>query len=122
MLSTGSLVFWLTKQRVVVDGIIETTYVGINKGVMQGTIFVDGEWQKPVDAKNKLFVKFAHDITANAPVKSRLDSVSATAEGISNWLETNRMTLNLPKTWEIVVHSGSTKPFPTPIAGIKRVG
>ena len=75
---------------------------------------------KPIDAKNNLLVKFADDITASAPVKSGLDSASAEAEGIQNWSETNQMTLNIYKTWEMVVQSGSTKPLPTPNVGIEQ--
>ncbi len=30
------------------------------------------------------------------------------------------MTLNLSKTWEMVVHGGSIKPLPAPIVGIER--
>ena len=47
-------------------------------------------------------IKFADDITASSPAKSGLDSASAEAEGIQNWSETNQMTLNLSKTWEMV--------------------
>ena len=65
---------------------------------------------KPIDAKNNLLVKFADDITASAPVKSGLDSASAEAEGIQNWSETNQVTLNISKTWEMVVQSRSTNP------------
>ena len=71
-----------------------------------------------MDAKKTLFVKFADDITASAPVKSGLDSASA--EGIQNRSETNQMTLNISKTWEMVVQSGSTKPLPTPIVGFEQ--
>ena len=61
-----------------------------------------------MDAQNNLLVKFADDITASAPAKSGLDSA------------TNQMTLNLSKTWEMVLQSGSMKPLPTPIAGIEQ--
>ena len=68
----------------------------------------------------KNLVKFADDITASAPAKSGLDSASAEAEGIRNWSGKNQMTLNLSKTWEMVAQRGSTKPLPTPIAGIEQ--
>ncbi len=60
---------------------------------------------KPMDAQNNLLVKFADDITTSAPVK--LGSDSAEVESIQNWSEANQMTLNLSKTWEMVVHGGS---------------
>ena len=75
---------------------------------------------KPMDAQNNLLVKFADDITTSAPVKSGLDSAEAETESIQNWSEANQMTLNLSKTWEMVVHCGSMKPLPAPIAGINR--
>ena len=75
---------------------------------------------KPIDTQNNLLVKFADDITTSAPVKSGSDSAKAETESIQNWSEANQMTLNLSKTWEIVVHCGSMKPLPAPIAGINR--
>ena len=47
--------------------------------------------------------------------KSGLDSASVEAEGIQNWSEINQMTLNILKTWEMVVQSRSTKPLPTQV-------
>ena len=75
---------------------------------------------KPIDAKNNLLVKFADDITASAPVKSGLNSASAEAEGILNWSETNQMTLNIYKTWEMVIKHGKRYGVPTPIVGIEQ--
>ncbi|CAB4035417.1 Hypothetical predicted protein, partial [Paramuricea clavata] len=86
----------------------------------EGADYVRVNDVKPVDAKNNRLVKFADDITASAPVKSGLDSASAEVEGIQNWSETNQMTLNISKTWEMVVQSGSTKSLPTPIVGIEQ--
>ena len=108
------------KQKVVVDG-IETTYVGINRGVPQGTVLDPFFFSlmvneiKPIDATINLLVKFVNDITVSAPVESGSDSVSAEVEGIQNWSGVNQMTLNLSKTWEMVVHSKSKEPLPTPI-------
>ncbi len=73
---------------------------------------------KPMDAQNNLLVKFADDITTSAPVKSGSDSAEAEVESIQNWSEANQMTLNLSKTWEMVVHGRShVKPLPAPIVG-----
>ena len=73
-----------------------------------------------MDAQNNLLVKFADDITTSAPVKSRSDSAEAEVESIQNWSEANQMTLNLSKTWEMVVHGGSMRPLPASIVGIER--
>ena len=73
---------------------------------------------KPMDAQNNLLVKFVDDITTSAPVKSRSDSAEDEVESIQNWSDANQMTLNLSKTWEMVVHGGSMRPFPVPIVGI----
>ncbi|CAB4021796.1 Hypothetical predicted protein, partial [Paramuricea clavata] len=75
---------------------------------------------KPMDAQNNLLVKFADDITTSAPVKSGWDSAEAEVESIQNWSEATQITLNLSKTWEMVVHGGSMKPLPAPIVGIER--
>ncbi|CAB4009901.1 Hypothetical predicted protein [Paramuricea clavata] len=84
------------------------------------SIFVDGYHIKPMDAQNNLLVKFADDITTSAPVKSGSDSAEAEVESIQNWSEANQMTLNVSKTWEMVVHGGSMKPLPAPIVGNER--
>ena len=39
---------------------------------------------------------------------------------IEKWTETKRRSLNLDKTWEMVVSGKSTNPLPEPIAGIER--
>ncbi|CAB4032087.1 Hypothetical predicted protein [Paramuricea clavata] len=73
-----------------------------------------------MDTQNNLLVKFADDITTSAPVKSGSDSAEAEVESVQNWSDANQMTLNLSKTWEMVVHGGSMKPLPAPIVGIER--
>ena len=47
-------------------------------------------------------------------MKNNYDSVPAEVDNIEKWTETNRMSLNLDKTWEMVVSSKSTNPLPEP--------
>lgn len=113
------------KQRVVVDG-ITTEYLDINKGVPQGTVLgpflfslmVDDI--KSVEPETNLLVKFADDITVSAPVKSTGDSAELETRNIENWARNNRMTLNLSKTWEMLLSGGTSKPPPAPIEDIER--
>ena len=113
------------KQRVVVDG-IKTGYVDINKGVPQGTVIgpflfslmVDDI--KPKQPETNVLVKFADDMTVSAPVKSNSDSATMEVRNIENWARRNRMTLNLSKTWEMLLSGGTSKPPPVPIEGIER--
>ncbi|CAB4017597.1 Hypothetical predicted protein [Paramuricea clavata] len=113
------------KQKVVVDGII-TRYVDINKGVPQGTVIgpflfslmVDDI--KPKQPETNVLVKFADDMTVSAPVKSNSDYATMEVRNIKNWARRNRMTLNLTKTWEMLLSGGTSKPPPAPIEGIER--
>ncbi|CAB4029518.1 Hypothetical predicted protein, partial [Paramuricea clavata] len=113
------------RQRVIVNG-IETNYVDINKGVPQGTVlgpFLFSLMINDLTVKgpnNNILVKFADDMTVSAPVKNNYDSALAEVDNIEKWTETNRMSLNLDKTWEMVVSGKSTNPLPEPIPGIER--
>jgi hypothetical protein len=72
------------------------------------------------DPDNSILVKFADDMTVSAPVKNNYDSAPAEVDNIEKWTETNRMSLNLDKTWEMVkwqINKSSTR---TTIAGIER--
>ena len=75
------------------------------------------------DPKRNLLVKFADDITISIPVSS--DSTDATineVNSIRDWAASNRMTLNLSKTWEMLIHGKTTKLNPQPVPGIERKG
>ena len=110
------------RQRVIVNG-IETTYVAVNKGVPQGTflfsLMINDLTVK--DPDNNLLVKFADDMTVSVPVKENYDAASAEVDNIKKWTEANRMSLNLTKTWEMIVSSKSASPSPEPIIGIERM-
>ena len=95
-----------------VDGFI-TEYANINRGVPQGTVigpFLFSLMVEDITPKqpetNKL-IKFADDMTVSAPVRSNKDSSIEEVKHIENWATRNRMTLNLSKTWEMIL-SGRT--------------
>ena len=67
-----------------------------------------------------ILVKFADDMTVGAPVKNNHDSELVEVDNIEKWTETNRVSLNLDKTWEMVASGKSANPLPQPIAGIER--
>ncbi|CAB3992162.1 Hypothetical predicted protein [Paramuricea clavata] len=54
-------------------------------------------------------------MTVSAPVKDNYDSGVG---NIEKWTESKRMTLNLAKTWEMIVSGKSANP--PPMAGIER--
>ena len=114
------------KQRVVVDG-ITTEFIDINRGVPQGTVLGPILFSLMVndiqlaDPRRNLLVKFADDITISIPVSN--DSTDATineVNSIRDWAASNRMTLNLSKTWEMLIHGKTTKPNPQPVPDIER--
>ena len=113
------------KQRVVVDGFI-TEYANINRGVPQGTVIgpflfsLMVEDIKPKQPETNTLIKFADNMTVSAPVTSNKDSSMKEVKHIENWATRNRMTLNLSKTWEMLLSGGTSKPPPGPINGIKR--
>lgn len=113
------------KQRVVVDE-VTTNYVSINRGVPQGTVLGPILFSLMVndicvsDPRNNLMVKYADDITISAPVKKGSDTAIAEVNNIERWAENNEMTLNLTKTWEMIIHGKTTMPTPPLLPEIKR--
>ena len=114
------------KQRVVVDG-ITTEFIDINRGVPQGTVLGPILFSLMVndlqlaDPKRNLMVKFAEDITISIPVsKDSTDVTINEVNSMKHWAASNRMTLNLSKTWEILIQGKTTKPNPQPVPGIER--
>ncbi|CAB3984873.1 Hypothetical predicted protein [Paramuricea clavata] len=83
-------------------------------------VFSSCNYKTVKDPDNNLLVKFADDITVSAPVKDNYDSAPAEVDNNEKWTETNRMTLNLAKTWETTVSGKLANPPPEPIAGIER--
>ena len=111
---------------VVIDG-ITTEFIDINRGVPQGTVLGPILFSLIVndiqlaDPRRNLMVKFADDITISIPVSK--DSTNATIDEVNSMKHCaarNRMTLNLSKTWEMLIHGKTTKPNPQPVPGIER--
>lgn len=113
------------KQRVAVEG-RTTDYVDINKGVPQGTVLGPILFSlmvndiKLVHPNTNLMVKFADDITISSPVKENSDLAHLEVTNIEHWAKANKMSLNLSKSWELLVRTKTTKPPPPPLPGIKR--
>ena len=113
------------KQRVVLDG-FTTNYLSINRGIPQGTVLGQILFSLMVndicaaDEKNNLLVKFADDITVTVPVRNGKHSASLEVNNMRDWCKKNYMSLNLPKTWEMVIHVKTSKPKPQPLQDIKR--
>ena len=111
-------------QRVVIDG-IKTDYLPINRGVPQGTVLGPILFSimindiRPVQASN-LIVKFADDINLGIKVTDDSDTSHMETNNIKTWAETNRMKLNLKKTWEMVIHGKISRPLPEPLPMITR--
>ena len=95
------------KKRVVMDGKI-TDYVDINKGVPQGTVLGPLLFSlmvndiKLVDSNNRS-LKCADDFTISVPVRRKSDTELAKVKYLKSWAANNRMSLNLSKTWEMLL-------------------
>ena len=109
----------------VVDG-IETDFLEINRGVPQGTVIGPFLFSLMVndisleDPERNLLTKFADDLTVSAPVKISEGSAIKEVKNIKVWVGENRMTLNMSKTWEMVVRGRTNKLPPSQIDNIER--
>ena len=65
-------------------------------------------------------VKYADDTTVCAPVTSSADSALSEVNSIKRWADTNRMTLNISKTWEMTIHGKTKKEQHPLLPDIKR--
>ncbi len=104
-----------------------TEFVDINRGVPQGTILgpilfsVMVNDIKVIDPTCSLLEKFADDLTLSVPIRNNgSDGSSLEVSNIMKWAETNRMDLNLGKTWEMVLKGNTLKPLPDPLQFIER--
>ena len=94
------------RQRVKVDG-VTTEFLDINRGVPQGTVLEPIMFTimvndiKAVNLSNDLS-KFA-DIAIIAPVYDYEDSAGDEVENMKLWSNENRMSLNMEKTYEMIV-------------------
>ena len=69
-----------------------------------------------------LLVNYADDITFSVSIRSNSPDLSlGEVQNIPIWSIENRKTLNLKKTWEMVVRGTTKKPIPEPICWEERV-
>ena len=72
------------------------------------------------DPRRNLMVKFVDDITISIPVsKGSTDVTINEVDCMNHWAASNRMIVNLSKTWENVIHAKTTKPNPQLVPGIE---
>ena len=115
------------RQRVVLDGVV-TSFLNVNRGVPQGTVLGPLLFSIMVNdiklvSPKTLLIKYADDITANVPFttgSNLTDSSHCEVENIKRWADKNLMTLNMKKTFEMVVKGKTTMPLPEPVDRITR--
>ena len=69
---------------------------------------------------NNGIVKYADDITISVPVKRNSDTAPTEVKNLECWAANNRMSLNLSKTWEMLLRSRTSRPSPPPMSWIER--
>ena len=76
----------------------------------------------PVNPSGNLLVKYADDISLSIPVGAKLNQADSESEvkSIMEWAKNNRMSLNLGKTWEMLMKGKPEKDQPDPLQYIKR--
>lgn len=72
---------------------------------------------KRFDSDNEIS-KYADNITISVSVRRKHDTKLAEVKNLENWAAINRMSLNLSKTWEMLLRSRTAKPAPPPMPGI----
>ena len=65
----------------------------------------------------RLLVKYAEDISLSIPVGAKLNQADSDSEvkSIMEWAKNNRMSLNLGKTWEMLMKRKTEKDQPDPL-------
>ena len=112
------------RQRVKVDG-VTTEFLDINRGVPQSTVLGPIMFTimvndiKAVSLSNDLS-KFADDIAIIGPVYDYDDSAGDEVENMNLWSNENRMSLNMEKTYEMIVRGKVSTPLPDHIPSIER--
>ena len=114
------------QQRVVADG-LATSIVSINKGVPQGTILGPVLFSimlndiKVVNTNRATLIKYADDLTLSSWVRDDNDASLREVQNITDWATSNRMTINVSKTKELVVRGKVERPKPNIISSIEQV-
>ena len=113
------------KQRAVVDVII-TAFIAINRGVPHRTVlgpllfFLMVNDIQLADPRRNLMVKFMDDIAICIPVSKDFPYRTINeVNSMKHWAASNRMTLNLSKMWQMLIHRKTTKPNPQPFPSIE---
>ena len=99
--------FFNQRKQGVAVGSITTEFEDINRGVPQGTILGPILFSLMVndiqlaDLRRNLMLNFADDITVSIPVsKDSTDAAINEINSMKHWAASNRITLNLSKTWK----------------------
>ena len=66
---------------------------------------------KLVDS-NKGILKYADDVSISVPVRRNSDTVLAEVKNLETRAAKNKMSLNLSKTWKMLLRSSTPPPVP----------